>query len=219
LDIDGNVVKVIKSAIDISELVQLELQLKQSTASINEHLKSGADTGKEINQKTATLSQLTNETKQSTQDTNKQLHDTIETFTSASTEVSQLNEIVEVISEIAVQTNLLAFNAAIEAARAGEHGVGFSIVADEVRKLAERNSQAARGIGQNIQTATSQINEGTTNARNILDMLDKQGEMLTTNLSSLEMISTLTGAQAQAMDDAGAIVTELQSSVMKTQSS
>ncbi len=108
----------------------------------------------------------------------------------------QINEIIQVIGEIASQTNLLALNAAIEAARAGEHGLGFAVVADEVRKLAERSSEAAKEIAKLIKESSRRVEEGASLSAKVGDSLKMIVTAVDNTAEGISQIAAATETQA-----------------------
>ncbi|MEH7883243.1 HAMP domain-containing methyl-accepting chemotaxis protein [Bacillus sp. JJ1609] len=81
----------------------------------------------------------------------------------------KVEQIIQLVGDIAAQTNLLALNASIEAARAGEHGKGFAVVAEEVRKLADQSADAVQGISELIQNIQSEV-------QNVVGQISRQVE-------------------------------------------
>jgi len=120
----------------------------------------------------------------------------------------QIGEIIQVIDDIADQTNLLALNAAIEAARAGEQGRGFAVVADEVRKLAERTTKATKEIAVMIKQiqketvgAVTSMEEGTIEVEKGKDLANNAGQALNEIIESAEDVMGLATQVAAASEE------------------
>ncbi|WP_077601769.1 methyl-accepting chemotaxis protein [Oceanobacillus sojae] len=183
-EVSTGVGRVVESSTEVTELVQ----------KMNTQAEVG---GQAVSN---TLNQMTS-IQSSVENTNENISSLLERS-------KQVSTILNAITDISEQTNLLALNAAIEAARAGEHGKGFAVVADEVRKLAEQSKLSATqireiitGIQTDVENAVEKMSQVTSDVNSGLDVsydaIDKFGEIMRSSESIKPQMEEVTSISEQ----------------------
>ncbi|KAB7885136.1 methyl-accepting chemotaxis protein [Poseidonibacter ostreae] len=114
-------------------------------------------------------------------------------------QVSSINEAIEVIDQIAFQTNILSLNAAVEAATAGEAGKGFAVVAQEVRNLANRSAEAAKEIKNIVEAASSKAEQGKMISGEMIDGYNQLNENISNTITIIEEVATASKEQEKGI--------------------
>lgn len=164
--------------------------LEETVSSLEElssMVRLNADNAKEA-------SSLSLSSRKSAEDGENEIRSLISAMTDISKSSKKIEEIINVIDDIAFQTNLLALNAAVEAARAGEQGKGFAVVAEAVRNLAQRSASAAKDITVLIKESVDQISNGS-------KIADQSGEVLKNIVNSVKKVSDLNNEIASASSE------------------
>ncbi len=206
LTIQHNGMEMRESSNDLSRRTESQAASLEETAAAVEEItvtvKSSAERAREANEAV----RITQKSADSSGTVVKNAIDAMGRIEGAS---KQIEQIIEVIDDIAFQTNLLALNAGIEAARAGEAGKGFAVVAQEVRELAQRSADAAREIKKLINQSTNEVGTGAQLVQEAGQVLSDISQQIVVVSKHVETIATATQDQSSALQEVNGSVNQM----------
>jgi len=208
----NNIVEEMLKAIEnVSNNVNVQASYIQESSAAVEEMTAGINS---ITSTTTEAHKLSDQLVELAQGGDEIVQETINAIKDIQKASNMVNEIIEMISYLASQTDLLAMNAAIEAAHAGEYGKGFAVVADEIRNLAIESGESSNQIVEQIKAMNSLVAEGVELSAKTGDALQK---IRTDTLKNTEIVNSVAGAMEEQKIGAQQILSSVDSVVNATE--
>ncbi len=205
---------------ETEQIAHAMTEMSQAVADVSKNVEETSNASNHANAETLNGQKIVQETIDEIEKLANQIDGSTVVITQLEQSSEEINSVLDVIKDIAEQTNLLALNAAIEAARAGEQGRGFAVVADEVRTLAGRTQESTSEINAIIEKlqsgarkATQAMAESRERSHSVVDTASLAGSSLNSIAGSVERIDVMSTQIATATEEQNAVAKNLDDNI------